>query len=195
MFRSLVYPGLVGLALTLAISATCSVCSNVTVPPVSTPVGPTRAIAPRVATGLGLTARGSTHSFAPSGFPYTTDLLGPAVSVEAGLPFRAFQAGPPGDTGLWELTEHSDGILVPTGRSADEGYGATAIHRVVPLKPIWLGLLADTALFGSLLALAVRGVKVWRVQVRHNRKCCPDCGQPLLAGQPSCPECGHCKAG
>ncbi|MHC5114012.1 MAG: hypothetical protein ACYTGP_06240 [Planctomycetota bacterium] len=65
------------------------------------------------------------------------------------------------------------------------------INRVVPMQPIWSGILGNTALY----TLGVLGfLGAWwlvRAGLRLPRGCCPMCGYRLIAGRAAgCPECG-----
>lgn len=59
----------------------------------------------------------------------------------------------------------------------------------IPLRPIWSGLLADTAMVASLGALLLHGPGLVRRSVRRRRGRCVRCGH-TLAGAKVCPECG-----
>jgi hypothetical protein len=66
-------------------------------------------------------------------------------------------------------------------------------RRMIPLVPIWSGLLANTAVFGALwLALgwgAARGLRLRRAS-RIGRGRCAQCGYDLAGSPATCPECG-----
>jgi hypothetical protein len=65
--------------------------------------------------------------------------------------------------------------------------------RALPLWPVWPGLLADTALFGSLWWLILFAPATLRRILRRRRGQCPACGYDLRStphGSP-CPECGR----
>lgn len=65
------------------------------------------------------------------------------------------------------------------------------VFRALPLRPIWRGFLADTALFAAAGFLLVQG-PTWILAIARNRRGrCPKCGYELhgmTAG--GCPECG-----
>jgi hypothetical protein len=63
--------------------------------------------------------------------------------------------------------------------------------RVLPLRPLWLGMTANTALYAAAVWLAGPGPFVLRRVLRRRRGWCPACGYDLrgkAAG--GCPECG-----
>jgi hypothetical protein len=66
-------------------------------------------------------------------------------------------------------------------------------HRgIVPLLPIWPGLLTDTALFSSPWLLLLLAIPAARHLRRRFRGLCKSCGYDLSATPPRtpCPECG-----
>jgi len=84
------------------------------------------------------------------------------------------------------------GIAVPHGWTGSARAGATTM--LLPLTPIWPGLLMNTAFYTAawLLVVAGRGMlKRYRQRRRQRRGRCSACGYDLvgdLAG--GCPECG-----
>lgn len=65
-------------------------------------------------------------------------------------------------------------------------------QAVLPLRPIWPGLLANTAIFAAPWAVLLFGVPLARRAVRRKRGLCEGCGysrRGLPAGT-NCPECG-----
>ena len=75
----------------------------------------------------------------------------------------------------------SGGLRIPTGR------GKLA---VLPIMPIWRGLLGTTVLYGSLFWFLYMAARVARRRWRVFRGCCSVCGYRLLDEQ-RCSECGH----
>jgi hypothetical protein len=87
-----------------------------------------------------------------------------------GLRYRA-RGNPSLDRGL---------VALPLGRSGD----------VLPVLPIWTGLLGNTLLYGGTLLLAWWLLRGRRVARRRARGECLACGYTLDAGMERCPECG-----
>jgi hypothetical protein len=64
-------------------------------------------------------------------------------------------------------------------------------RRVLPLRPLWLGFAANTALYAAALWLAVPGPLLLRRTVRRRRGQCAACGYNLRhVEHRTCPECG-----
>jgi hypothetical protein len=115
------------------------------------------------------------------------------VSIEAhGWPARAlsdrvdddFQKRPPRTIcGAIDLTFASSPSLVRY-----RGYGV-----LLPCRPIYLGLIADSGLFAMPWAVAMLAIGPVRRAIRRGRGQCASCGYDR-AGLPRsgvCPECGH----
>ncbi len=88
-----------------------------------------------------------------------------------------------GGIGIW----HPHNAEFKTSR----GYGVT-----LPYRPIWPGLLANTAIFAAPWALLFIGIPLLRRVTRRRRGRCVRCGYDLR-GMPSgapCPECGLAAA-
>mgnify|MGYP001571871268 CR=1 FL=1 len=62
--------------------------------------------------------------------------------------------------------------------------------RSIPLRPIWLGLLGNAAVWGCGLGFAYWGVARWKRVRRRRRELCVECGYPV-AEMGRCPECGE----
>lgn len=65
--------------------------------------------------------------------------------------------------------------------------------RILPLKPIWGGLLIDSLIFGGTVYLVVTVWIAGRRWKRHRSEQCLVCGYQLLSSQPDCPECGSAR--
>jgi hypothetical protein len=64
-------------------------------------------------------------------------------------------------------------------------------RRVLPLRPLWLGLAADTALYAAAVWMAVPGPLLLRRTLRRRRGQCSACGYNLHhVDHRACPECG-----
>ncbi len=63
------------------------------------------------------------------------------------------------------------------------------VFRFIPLRPRFLGLLADAAIVGGLLWFAAFGWRDVRAASRARRGACVACGYPVT-GLARCPECG-----
>lgn len=69
--------------------------------------------------------------------------------------------------------------------------GNRSFPRVMPLRPIWTGCAANTALYGVVLWLVVRGPRTVRRYDRRRRGRCLSCGYDLgHVKHDVCPECG-----
>jgi hypothetical protein len=64
-------------------------------------------------------------------------------------------------------------------------------RRVLPLRPLWLGLVVDTALYAAAVWMAVPGSLLLRSTLRRRRGQCSACGYNLRhVDHRACPECG-----
>ncbi|MCH7895840.1 MAG: hypothetical protein IH782_02905 [candidate division NC10 bacterium] len=75
----------------------------------------------------------------------------------------------------------------------ERGMVARESARILPLRPIWLGFVIDTAFFGGILWLATRGPFVLRHVIRRRRGRCPGCGYPVGTSA-VCTECAEALA-
>lgn len=65
----------------------------------------------------------------------------------------------------------------------------------LPLRPIWRGVLVDTALFAAVWGLVLAAPGRLRAALRRRRGCCPGCGYALDGRiEEGCPECGRGRA-
>lgn len=60
----------------------------------------------------------------------------------------------------------------------------------IPLRPIWVGLLANTFFYGATVLALVAGLRWMRTRRRRVRGRCVACGYELGEGVGVCPECG-----
>ena len=71
-----------------------------------------------------------------------------------------------------------------------ESFGVKPL-RLMPLRPLWLGLAADTAFYAALLLLVIPGPRFARQWVRRRRGRCESCGYDLRGDySDGCSECG-----
>jgi len=118
------------------------------------------------------------------------------IEMAAGWPWRAFWAA---------SVDYLNPDPSPAYASSRDCYGGVAVMvpimegeyrgdltpMLIPLTPIWSGLILDTLLYGAvwyfLLWIARRSLRLWR----RRRGRCPFCGyrMTMLPGD-RCPECG-----
>jgi hypothetical protein len=116
------------------------------------------------------------------------------LEVQSGWPFRSlrWRAGtifdPINGTG-----ESLGGwwISIPDWAEGMTSANTPTFHarRRLPIEPMWLGLLTNTALFGGGLWLLLRLRRTVRRWLRHRRHQCLECGYPIGASD-LCTECG-----
>ncbi|MCK4873747.1 MAG: hypothetical protein KAS72_13580 [Phycisphaerales bacterium] len=112
-------------------------------------------------------------------------------TTRVGLPMRCLEGEnhsvlqPPGSTS-WYLhgaVARPDWLWVPAG--------VRVPANIVPLSPIWVGLVADSVCYGLLFFLAFLGGKHGRRFARRKRGRCPLCAYDLRGElDAGCPECG-----
>lgn len=73
--------------------------------------------------------------------------------------------------------------------SVERGMVTRDSARIIPLRPIWLGFITNTAIFAGILWLAICGPFVLRRFLRNRRSCCSGCGYPVGTSE-VCTECG-----
>jgi len=67
--------------------------------------------------------------------------------------------------------------------------GARALGHVIPVVPLWGGLLANIALTAAIIMPIPLAREIRRARRRRAHQC-PDCSHQLLENQTNCPECG-----
>jgi len=110
---------------------------------------------------------------------------GTTTSVDAyGFPFRCMKSVRVIETFELPLMSFRDGSWVVTERVGPE-------FRL-PLSPMWIGMLADSAIFGIVVWLLLAGWSSGRRWLRRRSGRCPRCGYDRagLAVGAVCPECG-----
>jgi len=117
---------------------------------------------------------------------------GEFFALAVGWPLLAFS----GDTYAAESSGGADGAtdvernwLYVLPASADD-VAARAPRSSVPLRPIWIGLALNAALFGVLPLTLLRMMVAVPAFRRRRRGRCGRCSHQLLATQTTCPECG-----
>ncbi len=125
------------------------------------------------------------------------------VELARGFPFRALYAVRSADAsgGLDWLCLHP--YVTDPWRGAFVFPGWTSSHlwthdgRILPLSPLWPGLIADTLFWGGIIHYAPPLLGSVRRRWRVRRSLCPHCAYDLRA-RPSvnapCPECGKISA-
>ncbi len=115
-----------------------------------------------------------------------------AIVTQAGWPVPCLEAIDFVETrrdGSWTRTTSS--LVVPVA-TRPESASSSYAEAPVPLNPIWLGLVANTLLYGYLITLPLLTVRAVRVVRRRCRGACECCGYSRLGLAPDvlCPECG-----
>ena len=118
------------------------------------------------------------------------DRVAATVWSGAGWPLRAFRCA-------------SGNMYTPDAK----GWmiGGTRGHRVMwkqgrpilmPMEPVWLGLVGNTLFYALLLFVLWHSPSVIRRLVRHRRGQCLNCGYDRRGHEPAspCPECGVARA-
>ena len=107
------------------------------------------------------------------------------TEIACGWPWRAFYAqweySRIAKTNTFNVVNLKHGLLGP-GRSVD--------RVVLPYKPIWTGLMGDTAVLGAAAAGVAGAVKCSVRALRRRRGKCEGCGYEVK-GLGVCPECGR----
>lgn len=93
---------------------------------------------------------------------------------------------------------HRQRFAINIGGSRDTGsaWRPSGSPRLLPLLPIWPGILVDTAVFAAIWWVLFAGVFLLRSHRRRRRGLCARCGYDLQhthRGQ-LCPECGAIHA-
>ncbi len=90
--------------------------------------------------------------------------------------------------GRGQPTLESGLVALPLGRTGPQA------NDVMPWRPIWPGLAANTLVYAALLLAPLMGLSLARSARRHHRTKrgrCAGCGYQLDGGMERCPECGN----
>ncbi|MEQ8770179.1 MAG: hypothetical protein RIB60_06690 [Phycisphaerales bacterium] len=116
------------------------------------------------------------------------------TDIAAGWPLLALHAeiaGPTYDDTFQERAR--GGVLVPIPWTSRPSTYTRAVMRpqyiLVPLTPIWSGLVINTLFYAAVLFVLIHTGRLMRSGWRAGRGGCPSCGYSL-AGVDTCPECG-----
>lgn len=139
--------------------------------------------------------RSATQQYESSGFGWRCQmassedqpLAGPefrtCIVRESGWPFYAFTGGYDADAMHgYPIPERAISWATPPA--------PMYMWAFIPIGPVWLGLLADVALYAVLFAVAVNAPGAVRRRVRARAGRCVRCGYQLATAG-TCPECGH----
>lgn len=124
------------------------------------------------------------------------------TSLAAGWPFRAAWCVTHHDTGmpvfvptpterLLTIGDYDLQSVLPDGRLAlvTMRRGMTDV-RHIPLRPVWPGLLANTAIYAAMWWLLIAVPLIVRRELRRRHGRCEHCGYDLQDTKGPCPECG-----
>lgn len=113
----------------------------------------------------------------------SAERLDPQISrgVVAGWPFLS----------LWGHSVHNVNHDPQATNTGLAHVSVRGVRHAFPWRPLWLGMAANTAIYGGLL-LALWYTCVFAVRrLRSERGRCPRCGYPKGDGAARCPECGY----
>lgn len=133
--------------------------------------------------------------FSPAAGSHPGTLLCWPIQTRTGWPLRAMAYWHEGFYGWGEFV-WSRGAG-PSGISHGREIGTATLpfaERVIPLQPLWTGLICNTLIHGGILFLGATTVSARRTARRRRRGQCVHCGYDL-AGLATCPECGTPAAG
>jgi len=85
-----------------------------------------------------------------------------------------------------EVTKYSSVLLDPIAAGDLNSWKSV---RVIPLRPLPLGFLVNTAIYALAAWIVMTVPPTIRRSIRRRRGLCPQCGH-TLAGMTRCPECG-----
>lgn len=120
-------------------------------------------------------------AFARLGFPGRTRTVG---VFQNGFPFFAAQGrrtSTKGPTSWMDGTSSDEWLLFPAIRG---------VFYIVPLRPMWFGMLANTVVYAALALGLMAAWRLWRRCRRSKKGHCANCGYDLVGIEGPCPECG-----
>lgn len=127
----------------------------------------------------------ATHRY---GWPFACFGCEEAFSRSDALALKAFRDG--------RFPSHTPVVIDPVF-NLRACYSAFKVDKaLLPLLPLWPGLLANTAIYGGAWAVLIGGPILLRRWLRARRGGCPQCGysrEGLKVNAP-CPECGRTNA-
>lgn len=111
-----------------------------------------------------------------------------------GWPLRALQsrtwlADDP--TGLPNDIESTNGVVVRNSVTVAAGFVSGRDIRIIPLAPVWMGFIGNTALFAAAWWVLFSVLSMTRRRIRTRRGRCPRCAYDLRGQRDAgCSECG-----
>jgi len=106
-------------------------------------------------------------------------------ATRAGLPFASLAASAP-PSAKAGFNDSRDGITI---RDSHSGRGAP-VTRVLPLRPLAPGFVADTLIFATAFLALGAFVRMLRSHARLRRGLCPECRHVTINAPRRCAECG-----
>lgn len=113
-----------------------------------------------------------------------------AIEEAHGWPFRSFwcEIGWDNTGNDWTLVSHGGFLLSDDEVHINPEYSGL---RVIPYRPVWSGVVLNTAILGLFLSAVLLGPGLIRRVIRRRRGHCLQCGYDLLGEYGAgCPECG-----
>ncbi len=131
---------------------------------------------------------GVTRTLFPASSGGTPPTMAFVLHTESGWPFTSLE----GNSALIAVgatasEQYSGGLATPKWLV---GQQQGQVPGVLPLRPVWLGFIANTAVYGLLLWLLIRGPLAIRGLRRRARGSCPSCNYPIGESL-RCTECGR----
>jgi hypothetical protein len=129
--------------------------------------------------------------------PNWTKMTGVELAIiDAGWPIRClrgvlYRRTPPATVeaiGGWQIPP---GYFrsATVGMIAQRGYLSTD-YGVLPLTPLWWGIIIDVLFLATGVYLISLGARAWKRRLRRAAGRCLHCGHTLIPANTRCPECG-----